>query len=149
MKESKFRDVNGKPFGNTTVRQEEGCTVVRLHNTDIVRFSDDFIWLNTDGWASATTKRRMNQASESFGLGFHVFQKDFCWFVTGAKERRGTTVVGTGHVVPFDWQIKIPRRENKLNREAAWAAMPSPSTLTRIGDSSSGWALDCDPGFAK
>ena len=66
----------------TSVRQEDGLTVIRYHYTDIVKFDDKRIILNTGGWYTATTKTRMNQASNQFNLGYKVFQKDNAWFVS-------------------------------------------------------------------
>lgn len=55
---------------------------VRYHSTDVVRFTDDYILLNTGGWFTQTTKRRMNQASLEYGLGFNVYQKNHVWYAT-------------------------------------------------------------------
>ena len=54
---------------------------VRYHNTDVVSFNDEEFILRTGGWYTKTTKDRMNQASNQFGLGYRVFQKTFEWFV--------------------------------------------------------------------
>ena len=64
----------------TNIRSEEGQTIVRYHNTDVVKFNCCVIDLNTGGWDTATTKVRMNQTSNQFNLGFKVFQKDYQWF---------------------------------------------------------------------
>ena len=50
-------------------------------NTNIVNWDENSISLNSDGWQTVTTKKKMNQTSEMFGLDFQVFQKDFDWFV--------------------------------------------------------------------
>ena len=50
-------------------------TAVKYHQTEIVIFSDKGILLDTGGWETATTKRRMNQVSDIYGLGFHVYTK--------------------------------------------------------------------------
>lgn len=73
---------------HTKVFRDNGYTVVRYHQTDVVRFNDSEIILDSGGWQTATTKVRMNQASAQFGLGFIVFQKDYAWFV----QYRGMTV---------------------------------------------------------
>jgi len=54
---------------------------VTYHQTNIVSWKDGKITLNSDGWETVTTKRKMNQASIQFGLGYGVYQKDFEWFV--------------------------------------------------------------------
>jgi hypothetical protein len=76
----------------TTVYPDKtGETVVRYHATEVVRFSPDKVTLNSGGWKTATTKLRMNQASNQFGLGYTVRQKDFSWFVD----------LSDGEVIPF------------------------------------------------
>lgn len=66
---------------NTTVTQRGESLVVTLHSTDVVVVDTDTITLNTNGWKSATTKARMNQASNQYGLGFAVYQDKGEWFV--------------------------------------------------------------------
>jgi hypothetical protein len=56
-------------------------TVVTYHYTEVVSFSDFNIELNTGGWDTVTTKLRMNQTSIQFNLGYHIFQKNFEWYV--------------------------------------------------------------------
>ena len=76
-------------------------TFVRYHNTDVVQFDSLYITLNTGGWETATTKLRMNQASNQFGLGYQVYQKDYRWYV----------VIPQGETVEFTGQrITFPRR---------------------------------------
>ena len=82
----------------TTITKELGIgnedyMVVRYWNTDIVKFNNERIILNTGGWSTATTKRRMNQTSEQFNLGYQVYQKNYNWFV----EYQGKTI-------PFNMQ---------------------------------------------
>lgn len=68
---------------STTVKREEnGRLVVRYHWTDVVVVEPNGdIRLDTNGWRTATTKLRMNQAANQYGLGYTVWQKDFAWFV--------------------------------------------------------------------
>tara|TARA_R110002020_G_scaffold466118_1_gene688312 strand:+ start:295 stop:600 length:306 start_codon:yes stop_codon:yes gene_type:complete len=80
----------------TSVFTEDNTTKVIYHNTAVVTFNNDEITLNTDGYKTATTKTRMNQASNQFNLGFRVFQKAFEWFVEYG-----------GKVVPFEWRSKV------------------------------------------
>jgi hypothetical protein len=54
---------------------------VQYHNTKVVKWNDKKIILNSDGWKTATTKTRMNQTANQFGLGFSVRQKDYSWYV--------------------------------------------------------------------
>lgn len=80
---------------STIVRHSGNTGEVQYHNTVVVQFTDKFIWLKHGGWMTQTTRNRMNQASNQFGLGFRVFQKDFEWFVT----YQGKTIPFTGEVI--------------------------------------------------
>ena len=66
---------------------------VEYHSTAIVMAVINTICLDTGGWASVTTKRKMNQAAHQFDLGYSIYQRNFDWFVT--------TKAGT---YPFDQQ---------------------------------------------
>ena len=68
----------------TTVSADATAHVIVTYvNTQIVRVNkDDTITLNTGGYETVTTKRKMNQASAQFGLGYSVSQRDFQWYVT-------------------------------------------------------------------
>jgi hypothetical protein len=65
----------------TTVVNIDGGKSIVLHSTEVVHFDREKIILNTGGWKTATTKKRMNQASAEFDLGYHVYQADQEWFV--------------------------------------------------------------------
>lgn len=65
----------------TNIQTTNGNTVIRYHATDVVSFNAKEIVLNSGRWRTATTKTRMNQASNQFDLGYTVTQKDFSWFV--------------------------------------------------------------------
>ena len=70
----------------TAIFMCDGWQCVVYAETIIVRWNDDTILLNTGGWKSVTTKRKMNQASAQFGLGFSVFQRKrndtwYAWYV--------------------------------------------------------------------
>lgn len=57
-----------------------GCvTYVR---TRIVTWDRDTVTLRSGGWDTVTTRRKMNQASRQFALGYSVYQKAFETFVT-------------------------------------------------------------------
>jgi hypothetical protein len=61
-------------------------TGVQYHNTIIVEFTDHEIKLNAtdpdgESWHTPTTKLRMNQVSQQYDLGFHVYQKYGSWWV--------------------------------------------------------------------
>lgn len=77
---------------------DDGALCVVYHNTSVVKKKPDgSIELNTGGWRTATTKLRMNQASNQFGLGYCVYQKDFDWYVRSIN----------GTVLRFDEQTLI------------------------------------------
>jgi len=67
---------------NTTVkRDKDGWTVCTLHSTDVIKVKDGLAVLNSGGWKTVTTKARINQACNEWGLPFGVTQKDFSWTV--------------------------------------------------------------------
>ena len=65
----------------TRVLTDEEKTRVFFHDTPVVTFDEKTIDLDHGGWRTRSTKVRMNQASQEFGLGFRVFQKEHDWFV--------------------------------------------------------------------
>ncbi len=66
----------------TISRDQDGVLRVTYHSTNVVTvYPNGRIVLDTGGWQTATTKARMNQASNQFGLGFCVYQKAFQWYV--------------------------------------------------------------------
>lgn len=72
-------------YKTTYLDDEEGGIVI-YHQTAIVRWQHGIkgtiIRLNSNGWQTVTTKRKLNQASSQFCLGFSVYQKNYDWFVT-------------------------------------------------------------------
>jgi len=69
----------------TRVWQDDAGNIhVRYHETDVVSFNNEWITLRTDGYDTVTTRRRMNQVSDHFNLGFGVYRD------------RGTTWVNYG-----------------------------------------------------
>ena len=65
----------------TTVATSNDVTRVTYHSTVVVEWDDTTITLRTGGYASRTTKMRMNQASNQFDLGYHVRQRAGRWHV--------------------------------------------------------------------
>jgi len=55
-------------------------------NTEIVRWDGDQVTLNSGGWETVTTKRKMNQAAQQFAKRYGVFQRDYVWYV---EDREG------------------------------------------------------------
>jgi hypothetical protein len=79
-----------RPLNNkvaTRVITTENLTIVYYHNTPVVSFTPSYITLDTGGWETSTTKRRMNQVSAEFNLGYSVYQKkgEFICAYAGAK----------------------------------------------------------------
>ena len=65
---------------------DDGTVNVRYHNTIILKKSNDGnVILNTGGWNTTTTKRRMNQASELYDLDFYVYQRNHEWYVKNSN----------------------------------------------------------------
>lgn len=86
----------------TKVYLENECVVVQYHDTQVVRFNDDTIWLDNGGWETHTTKQRMNQAALEFDLNFYVFQSKFVWYVSFDNKvipfsDKGTAVLDIRH----------------------------------------------------
>lgn len=67
--------------------------------TTIVEWNEREITLRSGEWQTYTTKRKMNQAAQQFGLSFAVYQLDFAWFVT----------LPDGTEVPFQDGMTFPR----------------------------------------
>jgi hypothetical protein len=87
-------------YRTTWVDNGDSGIVTYVH-TAIVSWNDGQITLNSDGWESVTTKRKMNQASHQFALGFGVFQKNHKWFVT----------LPSGETVDYRDNMTFPRYE--------------------------------------
>jgi hypothetical protein len=87
----------------TTIRTVDGYTEVVYHKTAVVKFNEDKIILNHGGWMTATTKTRMNQASNQFGLGFQVYSRDFNWYAS---------FNGSDREIPFEDGIVILKRKS-------------------------------------
>lgn len=76
------------------VRGYADTLAVRLHNTEVVTyFPDGRIMLNTGGYETTTTKRRMNSYSSAY-----VYQKDCEWYVV----HKGITKLFNG---PTHWLL--------------------------------------------
>jgi len=67
----------------TSTKRRGNYVTVTYHDTDVVKWNPDKndVILDNGGWFTKTTKDRMNQASNQYGLGYSVFQKDNRWYV--------------------------------------------------------------------
>ena len=88
---------------NTKVVENGNMTEVWLHGHKIVEFDENFAKLDACGWYTVTTKRRMNQVSEHFDLGFAVYQENFAWFVDSRNGTKEFDYDGTCEVALFAW----------------------------------------------
>lgn len=77
------------------VDHTEACMVCTYHETDVVKWNDKYIRLYTGGWFSNTTKVRMNQVSNQYGLDYSVYQAKGIWYV----DYKGVTQQFVGAVV--------------------------------------------------
>lgn len=83
----------------TTIATKNGNTCITYRETVIVEFDHENIILRTGGWDTVTTRRKMNQASRQFELGYSVCRE------------QGTTHVyyGTNPVVRLVDGLQIKR----------------------------------------
>ena len=67
---------------NTRSQRRSNRIELWLHKTPIVTaYGSGLIQLNTGGWETVTTKRRMNEAIEAIGGEFKIYQEAFTWKV--------------------------------------------------------------------
>ncbi len=64
------------------IRETDDYTIVKLHGTDIVKFNDNKIILNSGGWKTMTTKRRMHEVENEYNLGYSISNVRGNWVVT-------------------------------------------------------------------
>lgn len=70
-----------KRKSNTKVLHNHVGIDVYYHGTRIVTTTPTSFTLNSGGWHTLSTKQRMNQTSQEYNLGFHVWQMDWKWYV--------------------------------------------------------------------
>lgn len=79
------KDDRPSPWGGVesrVVRLSDSEIALTYHRTAVVTIhAEGTITLNSGGWATVTTKRRMNEVLQRVGLG--VSQKNFDWYVFG------------------------------------------------------------------
>lgn len=97
---------------------------VKFHATEVVKFDQNVIKLDSGGWQTVTTKRRMNEVSARYLLHFGVYQERGHWFISFYENEQHSTPI------PFYDGITLSRdREN-----------PHPSELLTPGENSyNGW----------
>jgi len=65
----------------TSYRKEGELIIFRLYGIDIVSVGKNSIVLDSGGYKTVITKRRMNQISKELDLGFYVYAKKGVWWV--------------------------------------------------------------------
>ena len=70
----------------TSVLVKNNALSVVYHSTEVVKVIDNrYVILDNGGYYTNTSKRRMNQASMQYNLGFNVYQCNYIWYV-GIKD---------------------------------------------------------------
>ena len=103
----------------TTVTCTKGLISVVYVVTLIVQVDPECnVTLDSGGWRTVTTKRKMNQAARQFGLSYGVHQKDFTWYVDiwSAPLNRWL-----GLNIPFEDGMTFNPRELRLKHNAELA----------------------------
>jgi hypothetical protein len=70
----------------TKVYKDGNYIIVKLYNTEIVKFNSREVVLNAGGWQTVTTKNRMNQVARENNLDISVGQVDGNWYVFKGQE---------------------------------------------------------------
>ncbi len=66
---------------HTATFTQDHWTQMVYHDTVVAKFNQHEIVLNSGGWETATTKKRMNQFSEQHSLDYQVYQTKGQWHV--------------------------------------------------------------------
>ena len=108
---------------NTTVRSpKQGDISVVLYNTEVVKVQDGTAYLNTGGFNTPTTIRRMNQASNQYKLGFQAFLRKGIPYVTI-----------NGKTIPFqDNQVSFPLKAEGAPVAQVAEAFDTPEEISRL-----------------
>lgn len=93
----------------TTISYSENkdFMTITYHATPIVRVNDKEIILNFGGYDTVTTRRKMNQASQQFGLGYSVF-----------REKGKTYIAYKHHKTEYNGSMIIIEPHNQVMYEA-------------------------------
>jgi hypothetical protein len=82
---------NTRKVGNNTYAyiQADGSVAIELHGTNVVViYPDDSVMLNSGGWRTVTTKKRINQYSP-----VKVYQKNHEWYLQDGTEFEDRMVI--------------------------------------------------------
>ena len=102
---------------HTTIETVDGWTRMVYHKTCVAQFKSFGhvpldgklnipsvkydVRLNTGGFFTKTTKKRMNEFAEMFGLPFRVVQDKGEWFVFNTNDRRHPSLPFNGNTCEF------------------------------------------------
>ena len=82
---------------NTAITHIDGFTTCILHSTQIVKWDGLTLILDSGGWQTVTTKRRMNECLREWGIPARVYQENYTWFVnfwdSENDRQRGQTAI--------------------------------------------------------
>lgn len=99
----------------TTVMCTAGRIAVTYVSTLIVDATPDTVTLDSGGWQTVTTKRKMCQAANQFGLGFKVFQEKGEWYVRRlGRNAEGLATWDNGVTLPYHDGMTFPRGTVKM-----------------------------------
>lgn len=89
---------------------EDDSGGVTYVSTQIVSWNKDTVTLNSNGWHTVTTKRKMTQAARQFALGYSVFQEKGAWYVRRlARAPEGGATWEGGVTFPYYDGVTFPR----------------------------------------
>lgn len=100
----------------TRIAEGPRYVTVRYHKTDIITIDKESrtVTLNSGGYHTVTTKRRMNEVMRDFMIPAYVRQHEYNWFVSVRGDaivhypRMGhNREVSSGSVVPFEDYMEI------------------------------------------
>ena len=74
----------------TTIQEDDHYLIVTYVSTPVFKWakSRGLIVLDSGGWTTATTKKRMNQCLDHIGVNARVYQKNHDWYI----DINGTTI---------------------------------------------------------
>lgn len=93
---TKSKDKRSKVIANNTLEiMKDNKRIIRLYDTDIVTFQDNTIKLDTGGYNTMTTRRRMNEVLPSFMRVFVDNGVNFCKHGNNVTKFDGDTLTIT------------------------------------------------------
>ena len=74
-----------KLASHTYIRKDLDAVIIRFHDTNILKFDSNGVVLDSGGWQTKTTMKRMNAFLS--GSGMIVGSESLIWYVTDRKDR--------------------------------------------------------------